>query len=376
MSARVDGPLAPYALRDGDHGGRQYATPPDPLRSPFELDRHRITESTAFRRLEHKTQVFAAAYHDHFRTRLTHTLEVAQIARTLAVALGANETLAEVIALAHDLGHPPFGHAGETALNEAMAAHGGFNHNTHSLRVVEYLEHPFPQFRGLNLTAETRAGLAAHETRYDVPEEALEKTGSGRAGPSVEAQIASVADRVACCCHDLEDAVGAGLLNLEDLEGAELWRSARSALPSGSADLGIHAIRRPVLDRVLDSILSDVVSGSRQALVAYDSPDAVRQAVRPLVVMSPPMEQQVARLEEFLLQRVYRRPEIVAMDGRGKGMVQALFQTYSADPGLLPARFARRITEQGLRRVVCDYIAGMTDRYCQQAFESLDRKQT
>ena len=374
--ARLHDGLAPYALRDGDHGGRQHAAPPDPLRSPFELDRHRVTESTAFRRLEHKTQVFAAAYHDHFRTRLTHTLAVAQVARTLALALGANETLAEVIALAHDLGHPPFGHAGEVALSEAMASHGGFNHNTHSLRVVEYLEHPFPQFRGLNLTAEARAGLATHETRYDLPEDASKKTGSGRAGPSVEAQIASVADRVACGCHDLEDAVGAGFLTLEDLEGVELWRSARAILWPARIDLSVHAIRRPVLDRMLDSVLSSVITVSQRALAGCASPHAVCEAGRSLVVMDAQVEKQVARLEEFLLRSVYRRPEIVAMDERGKSMVQALFRAFCADPGRLPDRFARRITEQGPRHVVCDYIAGMTDRYCQQAFESLEGQRT
>ncbi|MCH7885803.1 MAG: dNTP triphosphohydrolase, partial [Planctomycetes bacterium] len=237
MAIRSETNLALYAIRSCDCGGRVHPEPDDPLRGAFELDRHRIVESTAFRRLENKTQVFAPAEHDHFRTRLTHSLEVAQIARCLAGALQASEALAEAIALAHDLGHAPFGHAGEAALDEVMADHGGFNHNAHALRVVGYLEHPFPDFRGLNLTGETRAGLATHATRYDTPVQTRDATVSdapraagfsprepaneanparpGAAGsaaptgPSIEAQITSIADRIAYIGHDLEDAIGA-----------------------------------------------------------------------------------------------------------------------------------------------------------------------
>jgi dGTPase len=371
MSAEFDVNPVLYGVRDADHGGRAHTEPPDPLRTPFELDRHRIVESTAFRRLEHKTQVFAAAHHDHFRTRLTHTLEVAQIARILARGLRVNETLAEAIALAHDLGHPPFGHAGEVALREAMAAHGGFNHNTHSLRVVEDLEHPFPQFRGLNLTAATRAGLAAHQTRYDLPEHGPRDTATAASGPSVEAQVASIADRIACACHDLEDAIGADFLSAEDLNVLTLWDEALTSLPIDAAAMHIHAIRRPVLDRVLDGALSSVVTVSSENLAKYDSARAVRAATDPLVTLAPEMDHHLIQLEDFLLHRVYRHEEIAEMDEKGRRMVLCLFETYGDDPSRLPQRYARRIEDQGLHRVVCDYIAGMTDRYCRAVYQSL-----
>ena len=193
--------MAPYAARPETGGDRVHREDAEPLRDPFAVDRRRIINCVAFRRLQHKTQVFGPAEHDHFRTRLTHTLEVAETARCLAKGLRANETLAEPIALAHDLGHPPFGHAGEAALDDAMKEYGGFNHNTHALRVVAYLEHPYPDFRGLNLTAETLAGLRTHATGFDAPDASV-------SGSSVEAQIASLADRIAYNCHDLEDAIG------------------------------------------------------------------------------------------------------------------------------------------------------------------------
>ncbi|MGE0706156.1 MAG: dGTP triphosphohydrolase, partial [Vicinamibacterales bacterium] len=276
--------LAPFAITPAGCGGRAHPEPPDPLRDPFVLDCHRIIESTAFRRLEGKTQVFAPDYHDHFRTRLTHTLEVAEIAATLARLIGANEMLARAITLAHDLGHPPFGHAGEVALAKAMEGHGGFNHNLHSLRVVEYLEHPFPRFRGLNLTAATRAGLADHETRYDQPDAqakqapgrapaadvhaaacGTESTGTGGGAPSVEAQVASWADRIAYALHDLEDAIGAGFLNLHELNALPLWHQAQQHAAAtygrqdaATADSAIHAIRRPTLDAMLAGLLLDI----------------------------------------------------------------------------------------------------------------------
>jgi dGTPase len=324
--------------------------------------------------LEHKTQVFAAAHHDHFRTRLTHTLEVAQIARILARGLRVNETLAEAIALAHDLGHPPFGHAGEVALQEAMVSQGGFNHNTHSLRVVEYLEHPFPQFRGLNLTAATRAGLAAHQTRYDLPEQGARETVPVSRGPFLEAQVVSVADRIACACHDLEDALGADFLSMEDLNVLSLWDEALASLPIDASALHVHAIRRPVLDRMLDRVLSSVVAVSSENLAKYESARAVRATTDLLVTLAPDVDHHFIQLEDFLLQRVYRHEEIAEMDEQGRRMVLRLFEGYCSDPSRLPDRFARRIDDQGPRRVVCDYIAGMTDRYCQAAYESLTGK--
>jgi len=360
--------LARYAVGD-DARGRVHPEPEDALRNPFELDCHRVTECTAFRRLENKTQVFAPSYHDHFRTRLTHTLEVAQIARTLARALGANESLAEAITLAHDLGHPPFGHAGEAALDQLMAAHGGFNHNLHAVRVVEYLEHPFPAFRGLNLTGATLAGMRAHATRYDV---AAAPGSMETAGPSVEAQIASIADRIAYDCHDLEDAIGAGFVGLDNLAETPLWKEAFGAVADGGPVVSVHAVRRGVLDRMLDSVLADVVQVSRSRLERVGSVDGVKRSAKPLVGMSDAMELRLADLEKLLRHRVYAHREIAAMDRTGRDMVAGLFAALRANPAGLPERFRARIDEQGAARVICDYIAGMTDRFCRAECERLN----
>lgn len=371
MVSDPDLDVAPYATRSTDCGGRAHLEPDDPLRSPFELDRYRIIESTAFRRLEGKTQVFAPSHHDHFRTRLTHTLEAAQIARCLAVALQANESLAEAITLAHDLGHPPFGHAGEAALSQAMVASGGFNHNTHSVRVVEYLEHPFPAFRGLNLTAETLAGLRAHETGYDMPTSVHSPGDSRPGGASVDAQIASMADRIAYDTHDLEDAIGAGFVGLTELSGVTLWQQAYEEVTQDTKVENIHAIRRVVLDAMLNHLLTDVVNTSLDLLKSVSSPQQVRESNQVLVTMSSGLDAQLGELEQFLRQHAYGHPTVAEMDARGRRMVLALFDAYRTDPASLPSRFAARIDEQGLDRVICDYLAGMTDRFCTNEHDRL-----
>jgi dGTPase len=371
MAQQAEAKLAPYAMRSSDAGGRAHAEPEHAFRDPFELDRHRIIESTAFRRLEGKTQVFAPAHHDHFRTRLTHTLEAAQIARCLAKALKVNEDLAEAITLAHDLGHPPFGHVGETALNEAMTSLGGFNHNTHSLRVVEYIEHPFPAFRGLNLTPETRAGLATHETRYDKPAGGGDNDDSPHGGPSVEAQIASIADRIAYNCHDLEDAIGAGFCTLKDLAEVELWREAYALTVEPCMDRTIHAVRRGVLDAMLDGLLADVIATSQPLLASIGSPEEARTAEEPLVTPSADAERRLDHLEAFLMTRVYQHPLIIEADVQSRWKVLALVIAYRKYPYDMPVRYAARIEEQGLDRVICDYIAGMTDRFCTAEYERL-----
>jgi len=383
---------APYAVRSDQHGGRLYPEPEDPLRSAFALDRHRIVESTAFRRLEQKTQVFAPSFGDHIRTRLTHTLEAALIARTLAEALRAEETLAETITLAHDLGHPPFGHAGEVALSSIMENFGGFNHNAHSLRVVEYLEHPFPPFRGLNLTGATRDGLRAHATRYDLPADAppagsqkdppaahrepgLKDRESAatptRPGPSVEAQIASVADRVAYNCHDLEDAIGAGLVTLNDLAALPIWQRAYRAHEATTAGASIHAVRRVVLDSMLNQALEDVVDYARARLAEVTSPEQVKETPGALVTPTPEMDHALTTLEDFLQMRVYRHPDVARTDKEGQAMIRRLFDCYLDDPSRMPKRFSLRIAEQGSHRVICDYIAGMTDRFCVREHDRL-----
>ncbi len=367
MADSLEKQLAPYAVPLSTGADRCHAEPEDPLRGPFEVDRHRIIECTSFRRLEGKTQVFAPSQHDHFRTRLTHTLEAAQIARCLAVALKANEALAEAITLAHDLGHPPFGHAGEAALNEAMAEAGGFNHNQHSLRIVEYLEHPFPGFRGLNLTAETRAGLATHATLYDVPGGEAE----GTARPTVESQIASMADRIAYNCHDLEDAIGAEFVGLAELEPLQVWRDALDKVKATVEVRHVHAVRRVVLDGMIDAWLTDVIDTSGSHLSSVESLDQVRAADHALVTLSPSSDTGLAEMERFLMGHVYRHPTVANMDARGRDRILALFDAYRADPTTLPQRFAARIDDQGLDHVICDYIAGMTDRFCTAEHERL-----
>lgn len=319
---------------------RLYSEPSDPLRIPFELDRHRIINCTAFRRLQNKTQVFAPQLHDHFRNRLTHSLEVAQIARCLARNGGGNLDLSEAIGLAHDLGHPPFSHAGEKALNELMTGRGGFNHNAHSLRVVEYLEHPYPAFRGLNLTRATLEGLRVHATQFDKAEFEVGST------PSLEARIASLADRIAYDLHDLEDAIGAEIITENHLKKMSLWDDVYVQVADGAESKPIHSVRRPVLDAILNTMLTD----------------AVRDKIH--VQLSPQFETRLRQLEELLLKQVYQHPDVARADAEGQRKIHELFSAYMRNPDLLPDRFVERIADHGPHRVMCDYIAGMTDSYC------------
>lgn len=368
MSQAVTRTPASFAVRAAETLGRVHADPADADRDPFELDRDRIVASTAFRRLQGKTQVFVYDEHDHFRTRLTHTLEVAQIARRLAVMLGVNESLAEVIALAHDLGHPPFGHAGEAALAECMADHGGFEHNAQSLRVVDYLEHPHPAFRGLNLTFECREGLIKHVSRYDRPDASTDDAGVGALFavgpcPTLEAQLVSVADRIAYDCHDLEDALGAGLIGEADLAGVTLWRDACDAVRRRHPGANIHAVRRPVLDRIVSRLVTDCADATRSRLARCTTVDDVRRSSA-AADFSVDLAPGVREIEEFLARRVYHHDRLVPMDARGRERIDALFDAYVRNPARLPPRFAARLDAQGVHRVVCDYIAGMTDRFC------------
>jgi len=390
MNTLSVGDLAGYAVTDDRTRGRVHPEPAAARTGPFELDRHRIVHCSAFRRLEYKTQVFVTHEADHYRTRLTHTLETAHIARRLARGLRLNATLAEVIALAHDLGHPPFGHAGERALVERMAGHGGFEHNAQALRVVDYLEHPYPAFRGLNLSYEVRESLIKHRTVYDAPgagmepgsacggwpglsdEQAAELLATGPQ-PTLEAQVASVADRLAYDCHDLEDALAAGLVDGAMLEQVSLWADAAGPIRTRFADRPTAAIRRPVLDALLERLLADVVEASAQRIyeAGISRLEDVRACDRPVVGPSEAMARQLEQLEGFLRHRVYRHHRLVRMDHKARLLIERLFEAYLAEPALLPDRFSRRIPEQGAHRVICDYIAGMTDRFCQDEYKRL-----
>lgn len=321
---------------------------PDPLaagQSPLVVDRQRIIHSAAFRRLQHKTQVFLAPQSDHFRTRLTHTLEVAHLARVLAAALQLNADLAEVVALAHDLGHPPFGHAGERALATCLRDHGGFEHNRHSLRIVEWLEHPYPEFRGLNLTHAVRECLAKHHTPYDRPGDHSLQDGRP---PPPEGVVVDLADRLAFALHDVQDGLYAELLTVETLESLPLWRATYEG-PTGTEAWRGHL--RPAIDRLQQRFIEDIVQTSTGAT---DSPPR----------LSPELTAQLNELEGFLREHVYHSPWLQQADAQACQILSAVFDAYVTHPNELPPRFRLRIAEHGLHRVVTDFVAGMTDRFC------------
>jgi len=352
---------APFAVRESNSRGRRHNEPVHPYRSAFERDRDRIIHCAAFRRLEGKTQVFTTGLNDHYRTRLTHSIEVAQIGRTLARNLGVNEILTEAICLAHDLGHPPFGHSGEAALNELTAACGGFEHNRHALRIVDFLEHPYPDFAGLNLMFETRLGLMKHSSPYDRPAE----QGDWPYRPTIEGQIADLADRIAYNCHDLEDGIRARLIEYEQLIGLDLVTQVAERQRLDRIE--DFVVRRTRLAKgMLDWLAIDAIETSRTALAqasietwqqAADYPDA-------LVRLSPSAEAGLCRLEAFLMERMYLHPDLQASAAQAGRWLRTLFTSLCRRPEAMPRYYRVLIDTEGLERTVCDYIAGMTDRYC------------
>lgn len=363
--------LAPYALLSKNSRGRLHPENESKSRTAFQRDRDRIIHTTAFRRLEYKTQVFVFYEGDHYRTRLTHTLEVAQLGRSIARGLGANEDLAEAICLAHDLGHAPFGHAGEHALNVMMADHGGFNHNTQSYRVVTELENRYPGFRGLNLTYETREGMLKHETDYD-QSEATEYEPDKRA--SVEAQIANVADEMAYNAHDLEDGLRAGLFTPRDLEELDIWRLLIETVSIKWNGQPFDEIaRRGIIRELIGACVVDVVTTTSKVLEdnKLDSPLAVQQYDGNVVGYSPEMGRMVRQLKDYLYENMYRHYRLVRMQVKAERFVAALFEAYVAEPGMLPTKTQQQLENLPVERVVCDYIAGMTDRYALEEWEKL-----
>jgi len=357
--------LAPWAVGPDRSGGREYPEPEHPYRSCFQRDRDRIVHCSAFRRLDFKTQVYVPHENDHFRTRLTHTLEVAQIGRTLGRALGLCEDLVEAVALAHDLGHPPFGHGGEAALDGLMTEHGRFEHNRQSLRVVDYLEHPYPHFRGLNLTRVVRLCLAKHETRYDSPlPGGLDDPGMA----PLAGQLVDRADEIAYTSADLEDSISAESISVEQVEHLALWQHAwRAAEESAPHARAIHKRIRAcknVLAAMADNLLNTTVAVIDS--LGVRGPDDVRDARRRCVGFSPQMARDIEEMQDFLLNNVYLSERHAECDQRGQRIIRELFNAFVATPSLLPERYRRRIESDGLCRVTCDYIAGMTDRYCDQ----------
>jgi len=370
LEEREQRTLAPYSAYSAASRGRAYPEAEHPYRACYQRDRDRIIHSTAFRRLEYKTQVFVNHEGDYYRTRLTHTLEVAQIARTIARALNFNEDLAEAVALAHDLGHTPFGHSGEDALRELMREHGGFEHNRHGLRVVDKLEHRYVQFPGLNLTYEVREAIAKHRTRYDQPppsefDEHLQ--------PPLEAQVVEAADSIAYDSHDLDDALKAGLVSDEDLAGVTLWELARERAerefgPLAPESRRVHVVRF-LINQEVTALLEQTCANLETAGVV--SLEDVRQAERPLVSFDRETDHRRAELQEFLLERVYQHYRVMRMATKARRFVEELFAAYVQNPKQLPQSALRHLAEDGLEQVVCDYIAGMTDRYAQDEYLKL-----
>jgi len=361
--AHQESQLIGCALRVADSGGRKHPEAEHPYRSCYQRDRDRIIHCSAFRRLDYKTQVFVPHEHDHHRTRLTHTLEVAQIGRTLARAIGANEDVAEAVALAHDLGHPPFGHAGEAALDELMADHGRFEHNLQTLRVVDYLEQPYPDFHGLNLTNAVRCCLERRGRRPDGP--AAAAAADAPQAP-LEGQLVELADDIAYTSADLYDALAAGWIDLDQLGELPLWRRAwemaAAAMPSA------HTIHKRIraCRNVLAVACDDAIDQTRRQIaeMRLGSPADVQSAARRCAAFSAELAPQVDQMRQFLLERVYRHPVALGHDAEARRIIADLFRAYLASPSLLPARYRGRIDTAGPHRVACDYIAGMTDRFC------------
>ncbi|MHC4619805.1 MAG: deoxyguanosinetriphosphate triphosphohydrolase [Planctomycetota bacterium] len=360
--------LAGYAAAETLSRGRMFDEPAHPYRSGFERDRDRIIHCSAFRRLEGKTQVFTPGLDDYYRTRLTHSIEVAQIGRTIARALRLNESLTEAICLAHDLGHPPFGHAGEQVLDDLVAEFGGFEHNRQTLRIVDLLEHPYPGFTGLNLMYETRLGLAKHETPYDMPRGGM----FSEANCTLEGQVAGVADRIAVNSHDLEDGMRAGLINRDQLAAVQIFVDTQCRI--GAETIDDRTIRRTrTAKAVIDRLVSDAIEASRQALdtAGVKTLEQVCAAGRILIVLSEQSERRLAELEKFLLENFYRHELLKEAAGRARVLLERLFESLCSKPALMPEYFRRFIESEGLERAVCDYIAGMTDRFCLKTLEEI-----
>jgi dGTPase len=368
--------LAGYAIRNDQSRGRKFAEPEHPYRSPFQRDRDRIIHSRAFRRLEYKTQVFVNHEGDHYRTRLTHSMEVAQITRTLSGALGLNADLAETLALSHDMGHPPFGHSGQDVLDALMKDHGGFEHNLQTLRIVEYLEEKYIEFPGLNLTFESREGIVKHSAQYKGaknPPEHLKEYALDEF-PPLEAQIVDLCDEIAYNNHDLDDGLESKLLDLNDLVArvrifGDLFRQAQSEHPAAPIKLLINAAIIQLINLQVTDLIENIEATLRRERI--ETLEDIRRAPRLLVSFSDEVADRSRELKMYLYARMYNHPRVARMKYKARRILEALFGAYHQEPSLLPARYAERIRKEGLERIICDYIAGMTDRYAIDEYAKL-----
>ena len=370
MEEREARQLAPYAMRNADSRGRVHDEREHALRTAYQRDRERIIHSTAFRRMQYKTQVFVNHEGDHYRTRLTHTTEVAQIARAAARVLNVNEDLTEAVALAHDIGHTPFGHSGEDALRELMNGHGGFEHNTHGLRVVDVLEHCYPSFRGLNLTWEVRESIVKHVTSYDHP--ALSEF-EPDLRPLIEAQIVEAADGIAYNSHDLDDALAAGILDADAYAQVgmlrKVVRDVGRRIPNLPPDKERHEVVRALINLLVSDLCESTLARIRD--LGIQSVGDVRSAPANLVAFSEGVAADAAELEKYLFANVYQHYRVARMTNKAKHFVKELFGAFIEQPRQLPPFYQAWVREQGPYQGVCDYIAGMTDRYAQDEYRRL-----
>lgn len=373
LEAREAQTLAPYAMRNSASRGRRYPESPHPYRLDFQRDRDRIIHTTAFRRLEYKTQVFVYSEGDHYRNRLTHSIEVAQIGRTLARTLGCNEDLTEAICLAHDLGHPPFGHVGEETLHRLMAEHGGFDHQRQTYRILTEIERRYPDHPGLNLTYETLEGVVKHDTDYDVVD-ARDYHPEERG--TLECQLSNLADEIAYNTSDLDDGLRSGILDPEQVKSLAIARRTLDSLGLGlDADLRSDLVRYRFIRRLIGIEVSNVIAATSRKLeeFAIGSVEDVRKAAENMACYSPALAAENQELKQYLFQHFYRHHRVVRMAVKATRTLTQLFEAYINEPRQLPDEIQRRAASsvEGLHRVVCDYLAGMTDRYAIQEYRRL-----
>jgi dGTPase len=362
--------LAPYAVHSKDSKGRLHPEEEADFRPRFQRDRERILHTTAFRRLEYKTQVFINHEGDYYRTRLTHTLEVAQIGRSVARSLGLNEDLVETICLAHDLGHPPFGHSGESALSRLMKDYGGFNHNSQSLRIVSTLENRYPDFSGLNLSWEVLEGMVKHETDYDIAEA---KQFNPELRGHLEAQIANLADDLAYTSHDLDDGLRSGMITPDQLDGITIWEIINESLGRRRSDTLDSLSRHQIIRRLINFEVTDLIQSTDRYLRRSNVKTALDVQKLPFNVagFSEDMYRRNRELKDFLFSNLYRHYRVVRMAAKSEIIVTELFNIYQANPKTLPTEVQELITQRGLERTICDYIAGMTDRFAIDEYKRL-----
>lgn len=364
--------LAPYAMKSRFSRGRKYGEPEHPYRSPYQRDRDRVIHSTAFRRLEYKTQVFVNHEGDYYRTRLTHSLEVAQIARTIAKALKLNEDLTEALALAHDLGHTPFGHAGEEILNNLMKGHGGFNHNLQTLKIVDVLEERYPGFPGLNLTWETREGIIKHTTEFD--QAAIPQELEPHLMPTLEAQIVDIADEIAYDNHDLDDGLASGLIRETALDEIPLWRATKGNVEKDQPRTNDTLKRYQIIRRLISILVDDCITESQRRILhaGVACSDDVRSFQGRLIDFSDVVKNDRLPLRRFLKEALYQHYRVNRMSDKAKRFIEALFGAYINNTAMLPHEHQEKIhSPQDAWRVICDYIASMTDRFALDEYEKL-----